>query len=596
MYLSRSGATANYADPWNGFGGRARSTLAIYSSLSSALMTGVEIGREAWMAHVALVRRPVAYHVHRCFPKELRMRRRSLLQALSVAPLATPAIAQPAKTETLRFIPQSNLAVLDPVWTTATVTNNHGYYVYDTLYAAGSDMRPRPQMAEGHDVSADGKVWKIYLREGLTFHDGSPVRARDCIASLQRWAKRDSMGQIMAAVVQEWSAPDDRTLQLRLSRPFPVMLDALGKPDASVPFIMPERLAATDAMKPITEVVGSGPYRFLPDEYVSGARAAYARFDAYVPRKDAPDWAAGAKVAYFPRVEWNVIPDPATAAAAMQRGEADWWERPFNDLLPTLLREPTLTSMISDPAGRISIMRLNCLHPPFDNEKVRQAVRIAVNQEDYMRASVGDDQLWRVCRSLFPCGLPYDADATGAQLMQGDVSAGRKLLAQSGYTGETAVVLNPTDFPLVNPLGQVTAELLKSIGMTVDLRESDWGTVVQRRASRETVEKGGWSVFHTTGSAAGWANPAVAETVRGTGEKGWFGWWSSPAQEARVQEWLAASDEATQIKIAKAIADAALTDVATIPLGQFLIRTVYRRGLTGMLQGPCPYPWNIRPA
>jgi peptide/nickel transport system substrate-binding protein len=524
------------------------------------------------------------------------MRRRTLLQALTSAPLAAPAIAQPAKTATLRFIPQSNLAVLDPIWTTATVTNNHGYYVYDALYSAGADMRPRPQMAEGHEVSADGLIWRIRLREGLKFHDGTPVLARDCIASLQRWGKRDSMGQILSAVVEEWRAPDDRTLELRLSRPFPLMLDALGKPDASVPFIMPERLAKTDATKPITEVIGSGPYRFLPDEYVSGARAAYARFDDYVPRSDAPEWAAGGKIAYFPRVEWNVIPDPATAAAAMQRGEADWWERPFNDLLPMLLREPTLTSMIADPAGRLSIMRLNCLQPPFDNPKVRQAVRVAVSQEDSMRAAVGDDQLWRVCRSLFPCGLPYDSDAAGARLMPGDVAEGRRLLAASGYAGQTAVVISPTDFPLIGPLGQVTAETLKSIGMTVDLRESDWGTVVQRRASREPVEKGGWSVFHTTGSASGWANPAVAETVRGLGAKGWFGWWSSPEQEARVQAWLAAADEPTQTRIAKAIAEAALTDVATIPLGQFFVRTVYRRGLTGMLQGPCPYPWNIRPA
>jgi peptide/nickel transport system substrate-binding protein len=524
------------------------------------------------------------------------MRRRTFLQSAALAPLAAPAIAQPAKTATLRFIPQANLTALDPIWTTATVTNNHGYYIYDTLYAAGADMRPRPQMAGGHEVSADGRTWRIRLREGLSFHNGTPVLARDCVASLQRWGKRDSMGQILSAVVETWGAPDDRTIELRLTRPFPLMLDALGKPDSSVPFMMPERLARTDASKAITEVVGSGPYRFLPDEYVSGARAAYAKFDAYVPRTDKPEWAAGAKIAYFPRVEWNVIPDPATAAAAMQRGEADWWERPFNDLLPMLLKEPRLTSMIADPAGRMSVMRLNCLLPPFDNVKVRQAVRTAVSQDDYMRAAVGDETLWRTCRSLFPCGLSYDASAAGAALMPGDLDAARRLLAASGYTGQTAVIINPTDFPLIGPLGQVSAALMKSIGMSVELRESDWGTVVQRRVSKEPVEKGGWSAFHTTGSASGWSNPAVAETVRGLGPKGWFGWWDSPEQEARVQDWLAAPDEVSQIRIARAIAEAALTDVATIPLGQFFIRTVYAKSLTGMLQGPCPYPWNIRPA
>lgn len=525
------------------------------------------------------------------------MRRRNFLRLAAVAPLAAPAIAQPSHTGTLRFIPQSNLTSLDPIWTTATVTNNHGYYVYDTLYSAGADMRPRPQMAAGHTVSDDGRVWHIRLRDGLTFHDGTPVRGIDCAASIQRWCKRDAFGQLLDAVVEKWGASDDRTMEIRLTRPFPLLLDALAKPDASVPFIMPERLARTDPMKAISEVVGSGPYRFLPDEYVSGARVAYAKFAAYVPRPEAPEWATGAKIAYMPRVEWNVIPDPSTAAAAMLRGEADWWERPFNDLLPSLLRNAGIGSMIADPSGRTSIMRFNCLHPPFDNVRIRQAVRLAVNQEDYMRAAVGDDPaLWRFCQSLFPCGTPYATEADGKRLMPGDRAAAKRLLQEAGYAGQKVVVINPTDFPLIGPLGQVTADLLKAIGMNVDLQESDWGTVVQRRASREPVEKGGWSIFHTTGSASGWINPAVAQPVRGQGPKGWFGWWNGPKLEAMVDEWLAAPDEASQARLAQAIGAMALDEAPSVPLGQFFIKTVFSKRLTGFLQGPCPYPWNIRPA
>jgi peptide/nickel transport system substrate-binding protein len=281
----------------------------------------------------------------------------------------------------------------------------------------------------------------------------------------------------------------------------------------------------------------------------------------------------------------------------MQRGEADWWERPFNDLLPVLLKDPNLAGMIADPSGRMSVMRLNCLHPPFENVKVRRAVLAGVNQEDYMRAAVGDDhELWRTCRSLFPCGTPYESEALGKQLMRGDLALARKLLGESGYAGQKAVVINPTDFPLIGPLGQVTFALLQGMGMNAELRESDWGTVVQRRTSKEPVDKGGWSIFHTTGSASGWVNPGVSQIVRGQGAKGWFGWWSSPEVESMVQDWLAAPDAAGQTRIATAIADKALEQVATIPLGQFYIRTVYRRSITGILQGPCPYPWNIRPA
>ncbi|MBS0640232.1 MAG: ABC transporter substrate-binding protein [Proteobacteria bacterium] len=525
------------------------------------------------------------------------MRRRSFLTTAAALPLAAPAIAQPAKTQALRFIPQANLTSLDPIWTTATVTNNHGYYVYDTLYSADAQMRPQPQMAEGHTVSDDGRTWRIRLRPGLKFHDGTPVRAVDANASIARWCKRDAFGQILDGMVVEWNAPDDRTMELKLKRPFPLLLDALAKPDASVPFIMPERLAKTDANKAITEVVGSGPYRFLPDEYVSGARVAYAKFEDYAPRAEQPEWATGAKIAYFPRVEWNVIPDPGTAAAAIQRGEADWWERPFNDLIPTMLKDPGVTSMIADPSGRLSVLRFNTLHPPFNDVKIRRAVMAAVNQDDYMRAAVGDDrELWRRCASLFPCGTPYATETEGAALMPGRLDQARRMLADAGYSGQRVVIINPTDFPLIGPLGQVTADLLQQMGMNVDLQASDWGTVVQRRTSREPVDKGGWSIFHTTGSSSGWINPAVSQVVRGQGGKGWFGWWADPQIEAMTQQWFDAPDEPTQTKIARQIGVLAMQQAPTVPLGQFFIRTVFRKRITGMLQGPCPYPWNIRPA
>jgi len=256
------------------------------------------------------------------------MRRRTLIQSAAASLVAAPAIAQPARTSVLRFTPQSNLVSLDPIWTTATVTANHGYYVYDTLYAVDGKLQPKPQMAESHETSADGRVWRIRLREGLRFHDGTPVRAVDCISSIERFAKSDEFGKLLGKVVDRWMAIDDRTFEVRLSQPFPLLLDVLAKPDSRVPFIMPERLARTAPTTAINEVIGSGPYRFLPDEFNSGSRVAYAKFTDYVPRPEAPDWASGAKVAYYDRVEWNIIPDAATAAAALRSSEIDWWETP----------------------------------------------------------------------------------------------------------------------------------------------------------------------------------------------------------------------------------------------------------------------------
>ena len=524
------------------------------------------------------------------------MRRRTLLKTAAASLLATPAIAQPAKVSTLRFVPQANLTALDPVFTTAIVTGNHAYYVFDTLYSNPADGQPRPQMAEGHEIAADGRTWRIRLREGLSFHDGSPVRSVDCIASLQRWGKRDPFGQLISKVVEGWNTPDDRTIELKLTRPFPLLATGLGKPDSSFAVIMPERLAKTDAMTQVTEMVGSGPYRFLPREYNSGSRVVYEKFDGYVPRPEAPDWATGGKVAHFQRVEWSIITDPATAGAALHNGEVDWWEQPLSDLLPTLASDHDIRLMVSNPQGNESLMRMNCLQPPFNDVAIRRAVLLGVNQEDYMRATFGDDHsLWRTCRSEFPCGTVYETDDDGT-LMKGDLKAAQAALKASAYAGQRVVLLSPSDYPSVEPLCLVTADLMQKMGFNVDLQSMDWGTVVQRRTSMEPVEKGGWSVFHTYGSSGGYASPATSALVRGQGKNGWFGWWSSDKAEELTQDWLAAPDAASQKRIAAEISRLAMSEVATVPLGINFSKTAFRSSITGVLQGVAPYPWNVRPA
>lgn len=527
------------------------------------------------------------------------MKRRTFLKGTVAAAAlgrfaVAPAQAQASgSAEVMKFAPQANLSSLDPVWTTATVTNNHGYYVFDTLFGQDESLKPQPQMAESHEVSADGKTWKIRLREGLVFHDGTPVTGADCAASMKRWTQRDPYGQLLGRAVEEWGAPDARTVEIKLKRPFPMMLDCLAKSDQP-PVIMPERLAKTDANTQVTEMVGSGPYRFVASGYVSGSRVVYEKFDGYKPRSEPPSRNSGGKVAHFKRIEWHILPDPATAAAALMQGEIDWWERPLSDLQSMLASNSDITQEVIDKAGRGAIMRLNHLQAPFNNPKVRAAVRMAVKQEDYMRATQGDDtSLWQTCRSLWWRGTAYH-DGEEEDLMPQSLDKARAALKESGYNGEKVVIINPTDFPDIGPLGEVTFELLKQLGMNVEMAASDWGTVVQRRGSRESVDKGGWSIFHTTGSAINWGNPAMSSLVRGQGEKGWFGWWTSAKAEALAEEWLYAPDEAAQRKAAKTLARLALEEVATVPLGQFLSRTAYRKSITGMLAGSAPYPWGIK--
>jgi peptide/nickel transport system substrate-binding protein len=510
---------------------------------------------------------------------------------------SAPARAQRRDPRVLRFVPQANLTSLDPVWTTAQVSSVHGYTVFDTLYGTDDDGRIRPQMAEGHTVSDDGLTWTIRLRDGLLWHDGEKVLARDCIASLERWSKRDVFGQSLAAVVAEWGTADDRTLRIRLRSRFPLLLSATGKTASNMPVMMPERLARTDPFRQVTEMVGSGPYRFLADEFVSGSRVAYAKFDRYVPRQEPAANTTGGKVAHFERVEWHIMPDSATAAAALQAREVDWWDQVNPDLTPLLRRNRNVRVGVNDPAGFIGSLRFNHLLAPFDKVGVRRAILYAANQDDYLRAITGNDpEIFSECHSMWPCGTLYGRETQPAESRGNppDLARAKQMLRDGGYRGEKVVIINPSDMPSMAPFGLVTADLLRKLDMNVELVETDWGSVVQRRTSKEPIERGGWSIFHTWWPAPSILNPAITPILRGQGERGWFGWYSNPRVEELTAQWLVAPDEAAQASLAEEIQQESYREVPVVPLGRYFIRTAYRAGLTGFLKAASCYPWIVR--
>lgn len=517
----------------------------------------------------------------------------ALAGAVSSAGLARPALAQ--ATPTLRFVPTTDLAALDPIWTTGYVVRNHGYMVYDTLFATDAAFRTQPQMAEGLDTAPDGRTASIRLREGLRFHDGAPVLARDCVASIRRWAARDGFGATLMAHTDELSAADDRTIRFRLKAPFPLLATALGKLSGPVPFMMPERLAATPPQQQIKEAVGSGPFRFLPGEWVQGSRAAWAKFDGYVPRTETPDGMAGGKVVNVARVEWHTIPDPATAIAAMQQGQMDWLEVPTPDLLPVVARQKDLTVSTLDPAGTYVLLRFNCLQPPFDDVQVRRAVLHAVNQADYLQAMVGDPSRFRECKAFFPCGTPFST-GTGNAAMAGNLAEAQAMLKRSSYDGRKVVIISATDQPLVSPLGEVTADLLRRMGMAVDLVATDWGSVLARRASQKPAEEGGWNIFHTTAVAPEFASPASHLALRGTGKAGWAGWFTDPGMERLRDEWFAAPDAAAEKQVASQMEQRAFDQAPFVPLGQILQPTLFRTNITGIIPASAPLFWNLRKA
>ncbi len=525
------------------------------------------------------------------------MKRRTLLAGLGVAPLARPSLVRAANATTLRFIPQVDLSFLDPHWTTAYVTRNHAAMVFDTLYGTAADFQAQPQMVQGHTVEDDGKRWTLTLRDGLMWHDGTPVLSRDCAASIRRWARRDALGDALMAATDDLSTPDDKTLVFRLKHPFPLLPDALGKAGSPLPAMMPERLAKTDAFTQVTEMVGSGPFRYKADERLQGSRNVYQKFDQYVPRPGgAPSWTAGPKVVHFDRVEWTTIPDDSTAANALISGEQDWYEYAALDLVTLLQKARDVQVSVPDPTGLLEMMRPNHLQPPFNNPAIRRAVLSAIDQKTFMQAITPDPKMSHTPLGFFGPGTPMASEAGLAPLTgPRNLDKVKADLKAAGYNGERVVLLVPTDYVTLKAMADVAADTMKSVGMNVDYVATDWGNMLQRRNNKGPVEQGGWSCFVTGWTGLDWSNPAGHIALRGNGEAGWPGWANSPKLEALRQDWLMAPDTARQKAICEDIQRQAMEDVPYFPLGQYFQPTAIRTNrLSGVNPGFATF-WNVRP-
>ena len=516
--------------------------------------------------------------------------------AFLVGAALTAAAPASAQQTVLRVVPHSNLAVLDPIWTTAYMSRNHGYMIYDTLFGTDEKGVIKPQMVESWTESPDHRLWTFKLRKGLEFHDGKPVTPDDVIASLQRWGKRDAMGSALFQFVQRMDSPAPDTFRIFLGEACGFMLEALGKPSSNVPFIMPKRVADTDPFKQIEDYVGSGPYIFKADEFKPGDKAVYLKNTKYVPRSEAPSGTTGGKRVYVDRVEWNLaLRDTQAQVSALQKGEVDIIEALGFDHFETVKKDDTLQMPKYATYGLQYMARFNHLNKPFDNPKVREAAIAAFSQEAFLRAQVGVKELYKPCGSMFICNTPYGSTAGSDVQMKSNMKKAQDLLKASGYDGTPIVLMKPTDLASIQKLPDVGAQLLRQAGFKVDLQAMDWQTLVGRRAKKDPIDKGGWHMFMTAWQAFDVWSPIANPTTDTRGEKStWFGWATDDKMVTLRNQFMRATDEAEKKKIADQM-HARMYEIGThVILGEFNQPMAARKNISGFFVTNGNIYWNLK--
>jgi peptide/nickel transport system substrate-binding protein len=512
----------------------------------------------------------------------------ALLAALGLA--AGP----PASAETvLRAVMHSDLKIIDPIWTTALISAHHGYLVYDTLFSLDEKLVVRPQMVDKWEVSSDKLTYTFTLRDGLEWHDGTPVTGEDCVASIKRWGARDSTGQTLMSFIAELTAPDAKTIRMVLKEPFGLVIDMLGKTGGNVAFMMPKRVAETDPLKQITDATGSGPFIFKKDEWKAGEKAVYVKNPKYKPRNEPPSGFAGGKVAKVDRVEWIWIADTQTQVNALLNGEVDLIETLPYDLLPLVEKDKKVKTQVIDKAGRQFVLRFNTLLKPFDNPKVRQAVVYALKQKPFLEANIGDARFYRECKSLFPCGLPLESSKGWDDRLNGDAAKAKQLLKEAGYDGTPLVMLHQTDLVNHSSLAPVAKPQLEAAGFKIEMQSMDWQTLVARRTKKDPPDKGGWHIFFTSTGALSVPDPVSNFFFNASCEKSMFGWPCDADIEKIRAAYARETDEAKRKEIAQQAQDRAIEYPTYVQLGQFTQATAMRANVSGMLTAPAITFWNV---
>ncbi|MCX7143992.1 MAG: ABC transporter substrate-binding protein [Proteobacteria bacterium] len=523
------------------------------------------------------------------------MTARTLIQHLFAAAALMSSLAATAQApSTLKVVLDGEIKIVDPIATVNYRTRDLAYMVFDMLIATDSKGNYKPQMLESFAVSRDRMRYTFTLRPGLEFSDGAPVTAEDCVASIKRWAARDGLGGQMMASTKALKVVDKSTFTLELAKPFGYVIEAIGKPSSNVLAIMPARIASLDASKPISELVGSGPFVFRKDLWVAGNKMVLEKNKRYRPRPEPADGLAGGKQVHIDRLELLVMPDPATKVAALQVGEVDYVQQVPFDFMPILKSNKEISlSTVRGIGDYLAVARPNHAQPPFNNLKVRQALQVLVDQPQVLAGLGAIPELMTECHSVYSCSTKYKTNAGTDSFRQPNLERAKALLKEAGYKGEKVVVLHTTDVQTIHLLSTVLEEQMRKAGFNVEVQAADWATVSQRRFNKEVVEKGGWSLLPNQWFGFDVASPLTHYGIAYNCTNGYPGWSCDEETTRLLAQFTAEMEESKRQALADKLQVRAHESVSIVVAGQYTFSNAYRSNLKGLLAVGIPVFWNV---
>src|SRR5260221_2286683 len=508
---------------------------------------------------------------------------RHLLVVGAFAAIAGTAWGQ-APTKLLKVAPSADVQELDPTRGRNLISRIYSQMVFDTLFALDHTLSPKPMMVDKETVSDDRLTYTFTLRSGLKFHNGSPVTTRDVIASLRRWLDGTTVGATLNSRLASLSANDDLTFELVLKEPFGLVEFMLAGAGAPIPANMPEHDAKRPESEALTAPIGSGPFRYIASERVSGHRVVFDRFADYAVRQEPPDGLACGKIVKVDRVEWTILPDNTTTAAAPAHGEVDFWEGIAPDLVPYLRSRDVIVKR-TNALPSMALIRPNFQIPPFNDVRARRPLALLFDQHELLAAVAGDNMKWETCYGFTICGGPLGSEAGSEPYRKVDVAKAKELLAEAGYKGEKLILLGTPNLPPINAMSQVVEQRMRDAGLPVDLQMVDFATMFKRMNTADLNAGGArWHLFtyYAIGSAR--YHPLTILTLElSCDKKNWAGFPCDPEGEALRQKFLSAPDDAAR-KAAFETFQRHLWDfIPYVPEGQFDVASAYRKDLSGVL-------------